>query len=80
MNESGQCKGTNPAQFTYIKSGEHMYGNILGATTATVTTVAALTLPNTGSNAVVTIAISVAAGLLTWGVMHARSRRQALKG
>lgn len=53
-----------------------MYGKVLGATTATT---AAVTLPNTGGNFIVTIAISVAAGLTIWGVLYARSnsRKQA---
>ncbi|HSX35315.1 MAG TPA: LPXTG cell wall anchor domain-containing protein [Patescibacteria group bacterium] len=58
-----------------------MYGGkVLGASTATLGTAAAITLPNTGSNVVVTIALSVAAGLVTWGIMQARARRQNAKG
>jgi hypothetical protein len=41
----------------------------------TTTTVGALTLPNTGGNLVVTLAVSVAAGLVTWGVLYTRSAR-----
>lgn len=41
---------------------------------AAVTT--AVILPNTGvSNNIVTIAVAVAVGLLTWGVMYAHSNR-----
>ena len=52
-----------------------MYGKgaLLGAATTTTATVAAVTLPNTGGNIVVTVAISVAAGLVAWGVLYARS-------
>jgi len=49
-------------------------GQVLGAATTTTATAAALTLPNTGSNGYLTIALSVGVGLLTWGVMYARSR------
>ena len=42
---------------------------------ATTTTVGALTLPNTGGNFVVTLAVSVAAGLVAWGVLYARAAR-----
>ena len=43
---------------------------VLGATT----TAAAVSLPNTGSAEYITIALAVAAGLLVWGVLYARSR------
>jgi LPXTG-motif cell wall-anchored protein len=49
-------------------------GQVLGAATSTVVTGAVATLPNTGSNAYLTLALSVAAGLLTWGVLYARGR------
>lgn len=55
-----------------------MYGSGSGPVVpvvATTTTVGALTLPNTGGNFVVTLAVSVAAGLVTWGVLYARSVR-----
>jgi LPXTG-motif cell wall-anchored protein len=32
-------------------------------------------LPNTGGHGVVTLALAVGAGLLTWGVLYARSSR-----
>jgi LPXTG-motif cell wall-anchored protein len=41
---------------------------------AAVPTVAAVTLPNTGSNLIVTAALAVGAGLLTWGVLYGRNR------
>ncbi|HEY5550000.1 MAG TPA: hypothetical protein VIK37_02265 [Candidatus Saccharimonadales bacterium] len=47
---------------------------VLGATTSSVVAGAAI-LPNTGSNLVVTLAISLAAGLLTWGALYAYSNR-----
>jgi hypothetical protein len=49
-----------------------MYGRVLGAATTTVATAGVLTLPNTGGNAIVNVAISVAAGLATWGVITAK--------
>lgn len=55
-----------------------MYGQGSGpiVVPAVVTTTAAVVLPNTGSgNAVINIAIAVAAGLLTWGVLYARVSR-----
>lgn len=50
-------------------------GRVLGATTSTVVTGAAV-LPDTGGNAIVTLAIAVAAGLLTWGVLYAYANRK----
>jgi LPXTG-motif cell wall-anchored protein len=53
-----------------------MYGvSPVGAAVAATTTVGALTLPNTGGDLVVTLALSVAAGLVAWGVLYARSTR-----
>ena len=51
-----------------------MYGRgaMLGATTTTAT-VAAVTLPSTGGNMVVTLAISVASGLVMWGILYTRA-------
>lgn len=49
-------------------------GRVLGATTSTVVT-GAVILPDTGSNVVITLAISVAAGLLTWGALYAYANR-----
>jgi|GEM_PF-1360113 len=53
-------------------------GRVLGACTSTVATctVAANVLPNTGSNGIVTLAIAVVAGLLTWGVLYAYANRK----
>lgn len=52
----------------------YMYGRgaMLGATTTTAT-VAAVTLPSTGGNMVVTLAISVASGLVMWGILYTRA-------
>ena len=50
-------------------------GHVLGATASTIV-VGAAVLPNTGSNAVITLAIAVAAGLLTWGVLYAYNNRK----
>ncbi len=41
----------------------------------TTATVGALTLPNTGGDFIVSLAVSVAAGLVAWGVLYARSAR-----
>lgn len=46
-----------------------MYGRIAGACVGTVCTAGALTLPATGGNMIVNVAISVAAGMVTWGVL-----------
>lgn len=46
---------------------------MLGATTATTATTGAVVLPNTGGNFAVTLAIAVAAGLIVWGALYARS-------
>ena len=59
-----------------------MYGKGAGigaATTATTATVGAIALPDTGSNFVVTLAISVVAGMLVWGVLYARSNAASAK-
>jgi LPXTG-motif cell wall-anchored protein len=48
-------------------------GGAIGAVTATTVTVGAVALPNTGGNFVVTLAISIAAGLVVWGALYARS-------
>jgi len=50
-------------------------GGVVGPVVATTTTVGAITLPNTGGNVVVTLAISVAAGLVAWGVVYAHNAR-----
>lgn len=49
-------------------------GTVLGATTSTAVT-AAVVLPNTGGNLMVTLAIAIAAGLLTWGGLYAYANR-----
>lgn len=70
-------------RFGQIKGESNMYGRVLGACTGTVCTAAALTLPNTGSNIVVTMAVSIATGMVVWGLLYARSRTvkaKAVKG
>jgi len=52
-----------------------MYGGLGAGVAATATTAGVLSLPNTGSNAVVNIAISVMAGLVVWAVVYARTQR-----
>lgn len=49
-------------------------GQVLGATTSSVV-VGAAVLPNTGGNAIVTLAFAIAAGLLTWGVLYSYANR-----
>lgn len=49
-------------------------GRVLGATTSSVAA-GAVVLPNTGGNAIVTLAIAVAAGLMTWGALYAYANR-----
>lgn len=52
-----------------------MYGRgaMIGVVSAATTTTAVATLPNTGGNIVVTIAVSVAVGLISWGALYLRS-------
>ncbi len=50
------------------------YGRVLGASTVPV--VAATVLPNTGSNMIVTAAVSVAMGLVAWGGLYALSNKK----
>ena len=55
-----------------------MYGQGSGPVVVpvVVSTTAAVILPNTGSsNAIINIAVSVAAGLVTWGILYARLSR-----
>ena len=47
-------------------------GQVL-ACTAVATTCAVTILPNTGGDMLVQIGISVAAGMLTWGLLNVRS-------
>lgn len=49
-----------------------MYTAGLGAGGATVVSATVLSLPNTGGNSIITIAISVAIGLITWGAIYKR--------
>ncbi|CAN5429536.1 hypothetical protein BH10PAT3_BH10PAT3_4710 [soil metagenome] len=49
-------------------------GQVLGATASTAV-VGAVVLPNTGGNAVITMAVAVVAGLLTWGAIYAYANR-----
>ena len=46
-----------------------MYAKVLGTCTGVVGVCAATVLPNTGSNMIVEVAISVAAGLGVWGIL-----------
>jgi hypothetical protein len=48
-------------------------GTVLGATTVAGVTAAVTVLPNTGGDLLVQIGLSVAAGMLTWGILNARS-------
>ncbi len=47
---------------------------VLGATTSSVAA-GAVVLPNTGGNVMVSLAIAIAAGLLTWGALYAYANR-----
>jgi len=49
-------------------------GQVLGATTSSVVA-GAIVLPNTGGNAIVTLAIAIVAGLLTWGALYTYANR-----
>jgi LPXTG-motif cell wall-anchored protein len=49
-------------------------GKVLGACTSATGTCVAV-LPNTGSNIIVTLALAIAAGLLTWGALYAYANR-----
>ena len=49
-------------------------GRVLGATTSSVI-VSAVVLPNTGGNTVITLAIALAAGLVTWGMLYSYSNK-----
>lgn len=53
-----------------------MYGGndpIVAPIVATAVTAGALTLPSTGGNFIVTLAVSAATGLAAWGVLYSRS-------
>ena len=49
-------------------------GQVLGATTSSAV-VGAAVLPNTGGNVMITLAIAIVAGLLTWGALYAYANR-----
>lgn len=53
-----------------------MYGKVLGVATTTTATTAAVVLPNTGGNVVVSLALAVGAGLVVWGVLYSRSTKK----
>lgn len=56
-----------------------MYGEgnaVLGTTAVAATTYGVTTLPNTGSDMLVQIAIAVAAGVFAWGVLYVRQARR----
>ena len=48
-------------------------GPVLGATTSVVAAGIVAVLPNTGSNMLLNIAISLGTGLVVWGAFYARS-------
>lgn len=53
-----------------------MYGaGNINPVVATTATVGAVTLPVTGGDFVVSLAVSVAAGLVAWGVLYAHAAR-----
>ena len=56
-----------------------MYGGLGAGVAATATTATVLTLPNTGGNSIIIdLAISVVVGLLAWGVVYAKTARNAI--
>jgi hypothetical protein len=50
-----------------------MYVGILGASTVTVATGAAVLLPNTGTSLFTNFAVSAGVGLVAWGFTYART-------
>jgi LPXTG-motif cell wall-anchored protein len=52
-----------------------MYVGVNSVVPVVATAGAATLLPNTGSNTIVTVAISVAVGLLAWGVVYGRQAK-----
>ena len=48
-------------------------GQVLTCTTVAAATCAVTVLPNTGGDLLIQIGLSVAAGMITWGVLNARS-------
>lgn len=74
----GLLMGSQAAETNITGGALAMYGKGAGplpVVTATTTGVGAVVLPNTGGNLVVTAAVSVAAGLVAWGVLYARATR-----
>ena len=64
----------SPSKVDLSKEKKTMYAG-LGAGVTTVATGAALfTLPSTGSNLILNVAISVASGMIAWGVLYVRGR------
>lgn len=56
-----------------------MYGEanpVLGVAAVAAGTTAVTTLPNTGSEMLVTVAVAAAAGVFTWGVLYVRQARR----
>lgn len=51
-----------------------MYAGKGAAVAAAPVVAAAVTLPNTGSNMLISLALAVAAGMVTWGVVYAHAR------
>lgn len=49
---------------------QQMYQDVLGACVPAGAVAAVCSLPNTGSNVWLTVALAVAAGLLTWAVLY----------
>jgi LPXTG-motif cell wall-anchored protein len=54
------------SSITPVLGGGVGSGAVLAATT---------TLPNTGGNTIVTLAVAIAAGLLTWGALYSYVNR-----
>jgi LPXTG-motif cell wall-anchored protein len=50
-----------------------MYVGGRGAGAAVVGTGAAMILPNTGGSMIVNVAVALAAGLVTWGIVYVRT-------
>ena len=49
-----------------------MYGQILSATAPAAAAGAVAALPATGGNELISVAVALAAGMLTWGVLYAK--------
>lgn len=50
-----------------------MYAGLGAGVTSVATGATLFTLPDTGSNVVLNIAISVASGMIAWGVLYVRN-------